>query len=199
MEQATPIKDLENWLTPELSRMLLSQAALKNKRDWLLMFCLLRTGRRISELLMLRPSHLNVNENMILWYIEKKKAIVRKWKAIDTECFNELINYINKNNILPDEYVFFSPIKGRNYHLTRVACWYIIKKYSKNIGLNNVHPHTFRHTFAVWFAKVMNSPSDLKKLKDYLEHSDIRMTEVYLQFNPKETKELLEKTFKIEN
>ena len=81
--------------------------------------------------------------------------------------------------------------------MNRGSVWYFLNKYSKETGIV-VHPHSFRHTFAVWIVQNMENPGDLKVLKELLEHSDIKMTEHYLQFSTKQTKALLEKTFKKE-
>ena len=191
---ANPMKDPENWLKPELVAILFSKAKQHSYRNWLILTLLLRTGRRIGELLQLKPKDVNVEQEMILWNIEKKKNVTKKWKAIDGESLDLLIDYVSDNQIQLDEYVFFSPIKGREFHISRQAVFIFLQKYAKAMGVH-IHPHTFRHTFSVWVAQHMKNPSDLKKLKDLLEHSNISMTEHYLQFAPGETKNLLEETF----
>lgn len=208
-----PMKDLENWLKPELANLLLDVARDHNPRNWLILYLLLRTGRRIGELLMLKPKDISWEQGMILWNIEKKteplkdsegniigrkKKEYRKWKTLDSEAMKHLGNYIVSEGIMPEEYVFYSPYKGKTHHLSRVAVWTFLNKYSKELSIP-VHPHTFRHTFSVWISQNMNNPSDLIKLKDMLEHSDIKITENYLQFSPKSSRDLLERTFNLKD
>ena len=59
------------------------------------------------------------------------------------------------------------------------------------MGLN-LHPHQFRHSFAVELVRSMKHPGGLILLKNALEHSDLKITETYLQFSQKETADLQE-------
>lgn len=217
----SPISNPEDWLKPEIVRLLLDKALKHNPRNFLILFMLLRTGRRIGELLELKVKDISFEESMILWNIEKKhkrlkdkttlefitwlddkgrkhfeteKIYLRKWKAIDSKAITLLQSYIEEEELKPDDYVFYSNYKGKEYHLSRVTVWYFLSKYSEELGLD-IHPHVFRHTFSVWIAQAMENPGDLKKLKDLLEHSDIQITESYLQFSTKDSKNLLERTF----
>lgn len=220
MTIGNPISNPENWLSRELANLLLREAWNHNPRNWLIMFILLRSGRRIGELLELKAKDIDFQGGMIIWNIEKKykfikdkygemetytdkkgksklktnKTIWRRWKAIDPESLQFLKNYIGEYEIKPDEYLFYSPHNGRHKHISRVMVWKFITRYGQNIGIK-VHPHTFRHTFSVWIAKEMQSPADLVKLKTHLEHSDTKITEAYLQFSTKDTKDLLNRTF----
>lgn len=187
------MKDPEDWLSRESASMILSEARADSYRNWLLLYMLLRTGRRITELLSLKPKDIRAEESLILWTILKKRKPLRKWKSIDSECLKVLLDYIQKENIREDVYVFYSKHKKQG-HLSRQFVWKIIKKYAKKLELD-VHPHSFRHTFSVWTVEKMDNPGDLKMLKDHLEHNSIQTTEAYLQFSTKRSKELLERTF----
>jgi len=194
-KESTPMKNAEDWLSPSLANIILDKAKHHNYRNWLILLLLLKTGRRINELLQLKPRDINYEENMILWHIEKKKdPQYRKWKGIDDNTLQLLKKFIDTEKLALEDYVFYSPYKGKTYPLTRQSVWIFLHKYAKFLGIN-VHPHTFRHTFSVWITQNMQHPSDLVKLKNLLEHSDIKMTEHYLQFSTAETQELLEKTF----
>lgn len=194
--QAKPMQNVGNWLKKESVETLFDIAKKHNLRNWLILHLLLRTGRRIGELLQLKPADINFQDSQIKWNIEKKrtKKDYQVWKTIDSESIFYLKQYIEYHKIKDFEYVFYSPYKGKTHHITRNAVWYFLNKYAKETGIE-VHPHSFRHTFAVWIVQNMEHPGDLKMLKELLEHSDIKMTEQYLQFSTKESKKLLEKTF----
>lgn len=195
---AKPMENVGDWLNKDAVGALFNIAKTHSIRNWLILHLLLRTGRRIGELLQLKPADINFEDEQIKWHIEKKrtKKDYQVWKTIDQESLRYIIDYIKQEQIEPHEYLFFSPYKGREQHITRQAVWYFLSKYAKESGID-VHPHSFRHTFAVWIVQNMEHPGDLKILKELLEHSDIKMTEHYLQFSTKQTRELLEKTFDI--
>lgn len=219
-----PMSDPNNWLTQDFADMILDELkeTFNSDRNWLMVLLLLTTGRRVGELIQLKVKDIRWEQSMILWHIEKKHRFIkddegyyipnddpkktkkfktekvdkRVYKSIDSRTLNYLREYIEAENLLENDYVFYSPIKGNKtlYHLDRRSVWKIINKVGKALNMN-LHPHTFRHTFAVWIAQNMRSPADLKKLRDLLEHSDTKVTENYLQFATHETKDLLEKTF----
>jgi len=193
---AKPMENVGDWLNKDSVQQLFNIAKAHSYRNWLILHLLLRTGRRIGELLQLKPADINSDDGQIKWHIEKKqtKKDYQAWKTIDSESLDYLNGYIMSEDIEPHQYVFFSPYKGKDEHITRQAVWYFLNKYSVASGID-VHPHSFRHTFAVWIVQNMEHPGDLKILKELLEHGDIKMTEHYLQFSTKQTKVLLEKTF----
>jgi len=101
----------------------------------------------------------------------------------------ELGAYINANKIGSDELIF--PI-------TRIRAYQIIRQAGKDAGMEKIdkhfmHPHIFRHSFAIHFLKTSNDPGALKKLQQLLFHSDISMTADYSQFADEDLAEELEK------
>jgi integrase/recombinase XerD len=183
----------EDWLSRETASMILHEARNHSKRNWLILYTLLRTGRRISELLRIKPQDIRQEENLILWTILKKRRPLRKWKSIDGETLAALNEYIEQEQIPQDQYIFSSPY-NKEKPLSRQFIWKLVKRYAKILELD-VHPHSFRHTFSIWTVEKMDNPGDLKMLKDHLEHNSIQTTEAYLQFSTKRSKELLERTF----
>ena len=190
--QAKPMKDLKDSLSPEQVQKLLSIALDKNPRDYLLMLTLFLTGRRISEALNLQRQDIDFKNKMILWSILKKKdRNYQKFKPAPQLLFDDLKEHIENNNIQPQDYIFFGSFKGRTKPMSRQNAHHLIHNYGKELGLD-IHPHSYRHSFAVNMVRNMRSPSGLIILQDSLEHSDISMTRHYLQFSQEETRDLQE-------
>ena len=61
--------------------------------------------------------------------------------------------------------------------ITPYAVWYTVKKYAKAAGIENVSPHTFRHTVAT---RLVRDPAvDLVTVATYLGHSRLDTTARY--------------------
>ena len=89
---------------------------------------------------------------------------------LDPETFALLSEYISTHNI-PE----FRPV----FTLSSVQVWNIVKKYGRMIDVD-IHPHTFRHSFAI---RPVRSGLDLRRVPPLLGHSNLSTTQEYLQFN----------------
>ncbi|HVQ38913.1 MAG TPA: tyrosine-type recombinase/integrase, partial [Pyrinomonadaceae bacterium] len=64
----------------------------------------------------------------------------------------------------------------RGKPLTRQFAWLTIKKLAVRIGLENVSPHTLRHSFAT---HLLQHGADSRSVQALLGHSDISTTQIY--------------------
>lgn len=167
----------------------------KNDRDRMIIRLLWKSGRRVSEVLMIKAKDIDFENDNILWNIEKKKREYRKWKPMDIKTMGMLKEYINSNQIVMESFLF--PSTSSTGHLTRIRVYQIVRQLCEGIGIYYVgekkpHPHHFRHTFAIEKARKLKSPADMRKLQQFLEHSTMGMTENYLQFGDEELRSLVE-------
>lgn len=82
-----------------------------------------------------------------------------------------LSDYVVAMNISAD-----SPI----FTLASVHIWRICRKYGAMIGVTNLHPHTFWHSFAIHL--IRSSHVDIRWLQQLLSHSNIQTSTIYIKF-----------------
>ncbi|MGB8311690.1 MAG: tyrosine-type recombinase/integrase [Halobacteriota archaeon] len=108
--------------------------------------------------------------------IVKAKGNKQRRVMLDPETLALLSEYISTHNI-PE----FQPV----FALSSVQVWNIVKKYGRMINVD-VHPHTFRHSFAI---HLVRSGLDLRRVQQLLGHSNLNTTQVYLQFKDEDLRE----------
>ncbi len=80
------------------------------------------------------------------------------------------------------------------FPITRQRVYQIVKKLGKITGIERVgkkpiHPHIFRHSFAV---NLVKNGLDVRKLQMLLGHSRLSASAFYLQFSQKDVSEELQ-------
>ena len=161
------MKDITDYLERGQVDQVLAAARTCNSRDYLLIRTLWRTGTRVSELLGITPSAIEFKNQVV--NITKAKGGKQRRVLLDDETLDLLSEYISRHNIQENQ-----PIFG----IGRWQVHAIIKKYGRMVGID-IHPHTFRHSFAI---HLVRSGVDVRRVQLLLGHSNLNTTQTYLQF-----------------
>jgi integrase/recombinase XerD len=156
-------------------------------RDRCMLEVLYATGLRVSELVNLRYSQVNMNQGVVRIV---GKGNRERLIPLGEEAVRWLREFLGggRGEILLDrssEYLF--PTR-RGDRMTRQAFWHIIKRYARKSNIDKeLSPHTLRHAFAT---HLLNHGADLRVVQMLLGHSDLSTTQIYTHVARERMKEL---------
>ena len=187
-------KKLPEILTTEEVNRLLDQpkgASLKEIRDRAMLEVLYATGIRVSELINLKVSDVNVQVGYVIIRDAHKERVI----PFGAPAKKALIEYIKnaRNQLLSDASsdILFANCQGQA--MSRQGFWKIVKYYAKKAGItSDITPHTLRHSFAV---HLVENGADLRSVQEMLGHSDISTTQIYANVTQNKIREVYVKSF----
>ena len=155
----------------------------KEYRNTVIMNTLFYTGMRSQELLDLEYRNILKRDEDYFIKIEKSKSGKELYKPIHptlVEKLKEFKDYIMKMygfsyEDMEERFVFSSHYE-KNTKLSYKALYNIIQDMGKVVGLD-ISPHNIRHAIAT---ELSSNGADLLEIRDFLGHSDTRVTEIYI-------------------
>ncbi len=159
-------------------------------RDRTMLEVLYATGLRVSELVNLKYSQININQGVIriLGKGNRERLI-----PLGEEAVRWLTEFVKgaRNEILLDRTTDYLFPTRRGDRMTRQAFWHIIKRYARKAQIDKeLSPHTMRHAFAT---HLLNHGADLRVVQMLLGHSDLSTTQIYTHVARERLKELHER------
>jgi len=153
----------------------------KGVRDKAMLEIMYATGMKVTELISLNLSDVNLQLNFVRCHGEdnaKHERIVLLYPT----AVKELERYINSSRNYfvsdPDEAALFVNVNGAR--MTRQGFWKLLKAYAEQAKLGkDITPRTLRHSFA---AHLLENGADINDIKSILGHADISSTQVYAQY-----------------
>ena len=153
--------------------------ACKNEKERAIVELLLSSGVRISELVNIKLEDIDFNDLSI--HITKGKGNKERTVFINDLTRTHLLNYLNKRNINGD-YLLYNKKK---YPLNVGGVRFLLKNLGKRAGVDNVHPHRFRRTFA---SNLACRGMDIQDIKHLLGHEDLNTTMKYVYTSDEKVK-----------
>jgi len=145
-------------------------------RDRAMLELMYATGLRVSELITLTVNNLNEQTGFLIAFGKGGKERIVPVGRVAIGYVQQYLDSVRpglakrgSSNIL------FLGRSGKG--LTRQAFWKIVRKYANKAALaKNIHPHTFRHSFAT---HLLEGGADLRSVQIMLGHADISTTQIY--------------------
>ncbi|NLP34477.1 MAG: tyrosine-type recombinase/integrase [Clostridiales bacterium] len=159
----------------------------KGIRDRAMLELLYATGIKVTELISLKLSDINLRMKYITCEGKKERNIpfgrpakeaLEEYMAIREKDFNKLDN----------DYLFLNVSGDR---LSRQGFWKIIKGYAEAAGMEGINPNRIRQTFA---KHLIENGADLESVRELMGHNDIMTTQQYLSRSHKNSREVYLKT-----
>lgn len=183
-----------DYFTIDQVRKLITSFDLRYKselRNLLLVMVLLDTGVRNSELVRIKLEDINFRDRSIYVYATKTNTFRTVYYSKETE---RLLNVYRREVLRGAEkgplFVKFhnqynEPILGSGIN-TEMVYGLLSRKAKKIFGDDfRMNSHKFRHTFATHF--IING-GDAFSLRDFLGHTNIETTKIYVDMSPKDLK-----------
>ncbi len=159
-------------------------------RDKAMLELLYATGLRVSELVGLTLSAVNLDRGflIVMGKGSKERAVPIGESAVD--CIRQYLDrsrpFLLKGT--SSDVLFLS---SRRRPMTRQMFWERIKGYAVRSGIGkNVSPHTLRHSFAT---HLLDNGADLRAVQAMLGHSDISTTQIYTHVSRERLRKIHEK------
>ena len=145
-------------------------------RDRAMLETLYATGLRVSELVNLSLSEINLQAGVVR---VTGKGNKQRLVPMGEEAVSWVERYLDsaRPDLLKKQITDAVFLSSRGTAMSRQAFWQIIKKYAALIGLkSDLSPHTLRHAFAT---HLINHGADLRTTQMLLGHSDLSTTQIY--------------------
>ena len=190
ISSATAQKKPPQLLVDDEIRRLLEQPDLtdsKGCRDKAILETLYATGIRVSELVALDITDVNLATGLITCRNGKERII-----PIYAEAVKAIGNYLASARGLlavSGENALFVNTNGSR--MSRQGFWKVLKSYTEKAQINaDTTPQILRHSFA---AHLLENGADLQSLQEMLGHADISSTQVYARAVKKQLKDVYHK------
>ncbi|TCP59566.1 integrase/recombinase XerD [Tumebacillus sp. BK434] len=159
-------------------------------RDKAMLELLYATGIRVSELVSLNISDVNINMGFLKCYGKgSKERIIPLGSVALTTVGDYLLK--SRGKLLRDQTEDSLFLNHHGQRLSRQGFWKIIKKYAQSAMIDKeITPHTLRHSFAT---HLLENGADLRAVQEMLGHADISTTQIYTHLTKSRLKEVYAK------
>ncbi|MBI3651345.1 MAG: site-specific tyrosine recombinase XerD [Acidobacteria bacterium] len=157
-------------------------------RDKAMLEVLYATGVRVSELVALKVSDINLEVGILttLGKGSKERTVPVGKSAIEwVKKYLPVRSQVLQKKSSPHLF-----INSKGQPLSRSLFWKIIVGYGEKAKIGHITPHLLRHSFAT---HLLENGADLRSVQMMLGHSDISTTQIYTHITNERLKEIYKK------
>ena len=161
----------------------------KGIRDKAMLELLYATGIRVSELITLKLTDMNLSMEYVICHEKSKDRII----PFGSSAKHALEIYLEKTrdqmlDDLESEYLF---VNCSGKPMSRQGFWKLIKYYADKAGIEKeITPHTFRHSFA---AHLLENGADVQSVQKMMGHADVSTTQLYVEMQAGNVRDVYKK------
>jgi integrase/recombinase XerD len=145
-------------------------------RDRAMLSVLYATGMRVSELVALDLDDVDLQEGTVEC---QGKAGRTRTVPMSPHSIAAIGDYLERGrSVLTNGETTSLFVNHRGGRLTRQGFWLILKSYAQRAGIEDITPHTLRHSFA---AHAIGQGAELSDVQRQLGHVSISTTQIYRQ------------------
>lgn len=189
-------KPLDYLTVEEVDKLLATpDQSVKGIRDKAMLEVLYATGIRVTEIIELKYSDVNLRMGFITCNGNHGKARIVPMGALARQALDEYL--MSSRNVLMHQQDVQNPelpifVNYMGEPFTRQGFWKILKQYGKKADLGEkITPHILRNSFAV---HMVQNGADIKSLQELMGHEDIAATQIYLSVTKNRIKDVYDKT-----
>ena len=194
VDPVSHVKKVKRALSDEeLERIIL--ACNGNRREIAMVYFLVNTGVRVSELANLKIHDVDFNRKRALILGKRSK---QRYVYFDARTKVRLLDYLENDrpdvtfvngNIVCNNNIPLIASEKCNYHpIKKNAIERIIKKLGERSMINRVHPHLFRATYAT---NMLKKGVDIQIISKLLGHSKVETTSLYILLSDEEMEKIV--------
>jgi integrase/recombinase XerD len=172
-----PPRSVSPHQVDELLELPLRASSPEGLRDKAMLELLYATGLRVSELVALDTANINMETPEVCC---KGKGSRQRTLPLSDTAHTAMEEYLDiarpqlARGSGPKSNALFLNHRGKR--LTRQGFWLILKNYAAELGLDDLTPHTLRHSFA---AHKLSNGADLREIQELLGHASLSTTQIY--------------------
>jgi len=157
-------------------------------RDRTILEILYATGMRVSELIAMKRTHIFAEEEIVrvIGKGSKERIVPIGKPALEWICrYERSVRPLLTGRGKPNDALILT-VRGNP--MSRMSVWNTVRTYASLAQIRKeVHPHTFRHSFAT---HLLEGGADLRAVQEMLGHSNIATTQIYTHIDREYLKEV---------
>lgn len=159
----------------------------KEVRDKAMIELLYATGIRVSEMILLKISDVNLEMDYIVCHSDTRKDRIVPFGSEAKKALSKWLD-IYRDEILKGKESDLLFLNCQGNQMSRQGFWKIIKGYGAKAGIKeDITPHTIRHSFA---AHLVQNGADLKSVQEMMGLSDISSARIYADMSKQKIRDV---------